>query len=142
MEALLFWVETAIEITDVTKVYRQGDRELVALDRVSLEVKAGEIFGVLPQSGAGESTLIRCVNLLEQPTTDSVKVAEQELSTLPAPQLRAVRQQISMIFQHFNLLSSRTVADNIAFPLEVMGMARQALRASWSRARTIPTQVF
>ncbi len=133
----MFWVETVIEITDVTKVYRQADRELVALDRVSLEVKAGEIFGVLGQSGAGKSTLIRCVNLLERPTAGSIKLGGQELTALPAPQLRAVRQQIGMIFQHFNLLSSRTVADNIAFPLEVMGMERQARRAKVGELLTL-----
>ncbi len=133
----MFWVETVIEITDVTKVYRQADRELVALDRVSLEVKAGEIFGVLGQSGAGKSTLIRCVNLLERPTAGSIKLGGQELTALPAPQLRAVRQQIGMIFQHFNLLSSRTVADNSAFPLEVMGMERQARRAKVGELLTL-----
>ena len=75
-------------------------------------------------SGAGKSTLIRCVNLLERPTSGSVKVEGRELTTLPAPELRAVRQQIGMIFQHFNLLSSRTVAENVAFPLEVIGYDR------------------
>lgn len=70
----MFWVETLIELIDVTKVYSQADRELVALDRVSLQVKAGEICGGLGQSGAGKSTLIRCINLLERPTAGSGKV--------------------------------------------------------------------
>ncbi|HEY0605550.1 MAG TPA: methionine ABC transporter ATP-binding protein [Herpetosiphonaceae bacterium] len=113
-----------IQLTDLHKIYHQPGREVVALDGVSLEVKPGEIFGVLGQSGAGKSTLIRCVNLLERPTSGSVKVGGQELTTLPAPELRAVRQQIGMIFQHFNLLSSRTVAENVAFPLEVIGYDR------------------
>lgn len=113
-----------IELTDITKIYRQGNREVVALDGVSLRVERGEIFGVLGQSGAGKSTLIRCVNLLECPTSGAVTVGGQELTTLAPPQLRAVRQKIGMIFQHFNLLSSRTVAQNIAFPLEVMGKHR------------------
>lgn len=113
-----------IQLTDLHKIYQQPGRQVVALDGVSLEVKSGEIFGVLGQSGAGKSTLIRCVNLLERPTSGSVKVGGQELTTLPGPELRAVRQQIGMIFQHFNLLSSRTVAENVAFPLEVIGYDR------------------
>jgi D-methionine transport system ATP-binding protein len=114
-------VVSVIELSDLRKIYQQPGREVIALDGVSLQVKPGEIFGVLGQSGAGKSTLIRCVNLLERPSSGSVKVAGQELTTLPAPELRGVRQQIGMIFQHFNLLSSRTVANNVAFPLEVMG---------------------
>lgn len=114
-----------IEIKELRKIYQQAGREVVALDGVDLHVRRGEIFGVLGQSGAGKSTLIRCVNLLERPTAGSVCVDGQELTTLPLPQLRKVRQSIGMIFQHFNLLSSRTVADNVAYPLEVMGIDRR-----------------
>ncbi len=115
-----------IELRDLRKIYRQGRREIVALDGVSLDVRQGEIFGVLGQSGAGKSTLIRCVNLLERPTAGTVRVAGQELTALTAAELRKARQHIGMIFQHFNLLSSRTVAANVAFPLEVMGVERRA----------------
>lgn len=117
-------VKQVIELTDIRKVYRQRSREVVAVDGATLHVQPGEIFGVLGQSGAGKSTLIRCVNLLERPTSGSVKVNGQELTILAPPQLRAVRQQIGMIFQHFNLLSSRTVAENVALPLEITGQNR------------------
>ncbi len=110
-----------ISIRDVTKVFDPGGRALTALDGVSLEIEKGEIFGVLGLSGAGKSTLIRCVNLLERPTSGSIRVNGQELTTLSPADLRKARQQIGMIFQHFNLLSSRTVAENVAFPLEVTG---------------------
>ncbi|MBD2100048.1 ATP-binding cassette domain-containing protein [Leptolyngbya sp. FACHB-261] len=118
-----------ITIQDLRKVYGQGGLELVALDGVSLDVQPGEVFGVLGQSGAGKSTLIRCVNLLERPTSGSIRVDGQELTQLSGPELRRARQQIGMIFQHFNLLSSRTVADNVAFPLEVIGYSRRKRRA-------------
>ncbi|GCE22596.1 methionine ABC transporter ATP-binding protein [Dictyobacter kobayashii] len=115
-----------ITISDLSKVYGQGEKAIVALDKVSLEVPKGEIFGVLGQSGAGKSTLIRCVNLLERPSSGSIFVNGQEMTTLGGSALRQARQHIGMIFQHFNLLSSRTIADNIAFPLEVMGYSRTA----------------
>lgn len=118
-----------IELKGIRKVYQQAGQPVVALDGVDLQVRPGEIFGVLGQSGAGKSTLIRCVNLLERPTAGSVVVDGHELTTLPAAELRAARQQIGMIFQHFNLLSSRTVAENIALPLEVLGRDR-ATRAA------------
>lgn len=113
-----------IELTNVSKTYRQSGRDVRALDGVSLQVRRGEIFGVLGQSGAGKSTLIRCVNLLERPDAGIVRVGDQELTALDTDGLRLARQKIGMIFQHFNLLSSRTVAANIAFPLEVMGRDR------------------
>lgn len=113
-----------ITFTDVRKVYTQGSQTVTALDGVSLKVKQGEIFGVLGQSGAGKSTLIRCVNQLEKPTAGSVLVNGQEMTTLSGDRLRRSRQQIGMIFQHFNLLSCRTAAENIAFPLEVIGYSK------------------
>ncbi|MFD1932053.1 methionine ABC transporter ATP-binding protein [Nonomuraea mangrovi] len=103
---------------------RKSYGDTVALDGVDLHVRQGEIFGVLGQSGAGKSTLLRCVNLLERPDRGTVAVAGQELTTLGERDLRAARQHIGMIHQHFALLSSRTVAGNVAFPLEVMGMGR------------------
>jgi len=113
-----------IDVSGLRKVYQDRGREVVAVDGVDLHVREGEIFGVLGQSGAGKSTLLRCVNLLERPTSGTVSVAGQELTGLKEGDLRRARQRIGMIHQHFALLSSRTVAGNVAFPLEVMGMAK------------------
>ncbi|MEU6998979.1 ATP-binding cassette domain-containing protein [Nonomuraea sp. NPDC046570] len=109
-----------IQASGLRKVYG----ETVALDGVDLHVRQGEIFGVLGQSGAGKSTLLRCVNVLERPTAGTVTVAGQELTSLTGQELNRARQRIGMIHQHFALLSSRTVAGNVAFPLEVMGVAK------------------
>lgn len=108
-----------ITLSHVSKVFSQPGQEVRALDDVSLHVNKGEIFGVVGASGAGKSTLIRCVNLLERPSTGTVTVSGQELTSLGEGDLRAARQHIGMIFQHFNLLSSRTVTGNILFPLEI-----------------------
>jgi D-methionine transport system ATP-binding protein len=97
---------------------------VAALKGVNLEVQAGEIFGVLGPSGAGKSTLIRCINLLERPDAGSILVDGQELTGLAPDELRKARRRIGMIFQHFNLLSSRTVAGNVAFPLEIAGVKK------------------
>ncbi|GGL13063.1 methionine import ATP-binding protein MetN [Sphaerisporangium melleum] len=110
-----------IHVSGLRKVYGNG---VVALDGVDLDVREGEIFGVLGQSGAGKSTLLRCVNLLERPTAGTVTVDGRELTTLGQAELRRARQGIGMIHQHFALLSSRTVAGNVAFPLEVAGVPR------------------
>ncbi|MFQ4143609.1 methionine ABC transporter ATP-binding protein [Chlorogloeopsis sp. ULAP02] len=118
-----------IEFINVHKIYHQSEQKVVALDGVNLHVKAGEIFGVLGQSGAGKSTLIRCVNQLEKPTLGFVKVNGEEMTKLSGAALRQARQRIGMIFQHFNLLSSRTVAENIAFPLEVIGDSKLKRKA-------------
>ncbi|WP_433335732.1 methionine ABC transporter ATP-binding protein [Spirillospora sp. CA-294931] len=118
-----------IQIEKLRKVYRTRGREVAAVDGVDLSVREGEIFGVLGRSGAGKSTLLRCVNLLERPDEGRVVVDGRDLLTLPAGRLREARQGIGMIHQHFGLLSSRTVAGNVAFPLEVMGVPR-AERAS------------
>ncbi|HEY9639448.1 MAG TPA: ATP-binding cassette domain-containing protein [Coleofasciculaceae cyanobacterium] len=114
-----------ITIQELRKVYG----EFVALERFSEDIQSGEIFGVLGQSGAGKSTLIRCLNLLEKPTSGKVIVDGQEITALSGRNLRQARQNIGMIFQHFNLLSSRTAAENIAFPLEVMGLSRLQRKA-------------
>jgi len=106
----------------------------LALDSVSLEVERGEIFGVIGQSGAGKSTLIRTVNLLERPDSGSITVDGTDLTTLGAHELRIARQGIGMIFQHFNLLSSRTVQQNVELALEVTGVD---VRSRRSRAAKI-----
>lgn len=118
-----------ILIQDVHKVFGQGDQSVAALNGVSLEVAAGEIFGVLGTSGAGKSTLIRCVNLLEKPSSGAIQVNGKEMTRLSPPGLRKARQRIGMIFQHFNLLSSRTVVGNVAFPLEIAGLPRAERQA-------------
>nr|WP_202470245.1 ATP-binding cassette domain-containing protein [Streptomyces sp. SID2888] len=111
----------------MTKVYRSHGREVTALDGVDLHVREGEVYGVIGQSGAGKSSLIRCVNLLERPTAGTVTVAGQDLTALAGRgpragrELRQARSRIGMVFQHFNLLSSRTVQDNVELPLEILG---------------------
>ncbi|GLF96328.1 methionine ABC transporter ATP-binding protein [Streptomyces yaizuensis] len=116
-----------ITTTGLTKVYRSRGREVTALDGVDLQVAEGEVFGVIGQSGAGKSSLIRCVNLLERPTSGTVTVDGRDLTALAGrgpragKELRAARSRIGMVFQHFNLLSSRTVQDNVELPLEILG---------------------
>ncbi|NLM37769.1 MAG: methionine ABC transporter ATP-binding protein [Firmicutes bacterium] len=111
-----------IELEKVTKIYGQGDKRVVALADVSLQIKKGEIFGIIGLSGAGKSTLIRCINKLEEPQAGTIRLAGQEITNLQGKELRAARRKIGMIFQHFNLLSSRTVFRNVAFPLEISGV--------------------
>ncbi|WP_067483040.1 methionine ABC transporter ATP-binding protein [Actinomadura hibisca] len=113
-----------IQIEKLRKVYRSGDRTVTAVDDVDLTVREGEVFGVLGRSGAGKSTLLRCVNLLERPDSGRVLVDGRDLLALKGGALREARRGIGMIHQHFGLLSSRTVAGNVAFPLEVMGVPR------------------
>jgi len=108
-----------IELQGLTKTYKTPSGSLTALDDINLRVAPGEIFGIIGKSGAGKSTLIRCVNLLEQPSAGVIRVAGQEITGLTKFKLRNARRQMGMIFQHFNLLSSRTVYNNIALPLQL-----------------------
>ncbi|WP_316841765.1 methionine ABC transporter ATP-binding protein MetN [Pedobacter gandavensis] len=108
-----------IELRNITKTFFQKTRAITALSGVSLKVPEGKIFGVIGSSGAGKSTLIRCVNLLEKPTSGEVIVDGQNLMALSPKELAKARRHIGMIFQHFNLLSSRTVFENVAFSLEL-----------------------
>jgi D-methionine transport system ATP-binding protein len=117
-----------IELRHIRKEFRHKGKVTIALDDVSLVVPKGEIMGVIGESGAGKSTLIRCVNLLERPTSGEVIVGGKELTKLSASALIAVRRKIGMIFQHFNLLASRTVAENIAFPAELAKMPKEKIR--------------
>ncbi len=116
-----------IKLSHIYKNYTTREGNIPALSDINLHVKAGEIFGIIGKSGAGKSTLIRCVNLLEQPTSGQVIVAGEELTALSAHALRKARRKMGMIFQHFNLLSVRTVYDNIALPLELCGHTRQSI---------------
>jgi len=117
-----------IELKNITKTFQQKNRTVTALSGVTLNVAAGKIFGVIGASGAGKSTLIRCVNLLEQPTSGEVIVDGQNLMSLSRQQLAIARRHIGMIFQHFNLLSSRTVFENIAFPLELNNTPKDEIK--------------
>ncbi|WP_106478293.1 methionine ABC transporter ATP-binding protein [Phytohalomonas tamaricis] len=117
-----------IKLENVSKIYGQGSGAVHALKPVDLHVPKGSITGVIGTSGAGKSTLIRCVNLLERPSTGRVLVDEQDLTALSESGLRKARHDIGMIFQHFNLLSSRTVFANVALPLELMGITKRDIR--------------
>lgn len=118
-----------IELVNVHKTYDTLKGSLTALKDIYLSVAKGEIYGVMGPSGAGKSTLIRCVNFLEVPTSGEVKIEGTALSSLDAEGLREARRHMGMIFQHFNLLSSRTVARNIAFPLELKGESKKVIAA-------------
>lgn len=113
-----------IDAVGLQKVYRLKKRQVTALNGVDLHVRSGEIYGVVGQSGAGKSTLLRSVNLLERPDHGTVEVDGEQLTSLHGSGLRAARRRIGMVHQHFALLSSRTVAGNVAFPLEVSGVGR------------------
>ncbi|MDV7104775.1 methionine ABC transporter ATP-binding protein MetN [Vibrio sp. TH_r3] len=116
-----------IEISNVNKVFYQGTKEIHALRNINLSIPQGTIFGVIGSSGAGKSTLIRCVNMLEAPTQGNVVVDGVDLTLLSKSELSKARRNIGMIFQHFNLLSSRSVFNNVALPLELAGMDKQTI---------------
>lgn len=118
-----------ITLQKITKIYQGSAGSVSALSEINLNVARGDIFGIIGKSGAGKSTLIRCINMLERPTTGTVTVDGQILSNLGEKALRSERKKISMIFQHFNLLSSRTVFDNVAFSLELAGKSKNEIRS-------------
>ncbi|KAB8129341.1 methionine ABC transporter ATP-binding protein [Gracilibacillus oryzae] len=117
-----------IQIKNLKKIYQTKKQKVQAVDDVSLTINQGEIFGVIGYSGAGKSTFIRLINRLEEPTSGSIEIHEKEITKMSANELRLKRQKIGMIFQHFNLLWSRTVYDNIAFPLEIAGVAKSEIK--------------
>ncbi|MDO4697111.1 MAG: methionine ABC transporter ATP-binding protein MetN [Pasteurellaceae bacterium] len=108
-----------IKLKQISKQFDVKGQTITALDNVDLDVPKGTIYGVIGSSGAGKSTLIRCVNLLERPTAGQVIVDGKDLTAMSEKELNLARRNIAMIFQHFNLLSSRTVFDNVALPLEL-----------------------
>ena len=119
-----------IHLKNVHKRFRKPEGGWFdAVRDTSLHIRAGEIFGLIGFSGAGKSTLLRLINLLERPDSGSVTVDGQQLTTLSASALRRARQNIGMVFQQFNLMANRTVADNIAFPLEIAGWSRAEIDA-------------
>ena len=116
-----------IELTHISKDFASGGRTVHAVQDVSLLIGKGEIFGIIGFSGAGKSTLVRCINLLERPTSGSVTVDGKEMTALSARELRQARKKIGMIFQHFNLMPSRTVFGNVADPLRGSGLSREQI---------------
>ena len=118
-----------IELRHISKDFGTGEHAVHAVQDVSLTVETGEIFGIIGFSGAGKSTLVRCINLLERPTSGEVLLDGQELTALPPKQLRQTRKKIGMIFQRFNLMPSRTVAGNVAYPLRGSGLSREQIAA-------------
>ena len=109
-----------ITLDNVSKKYQTRDKGwFTAVEPTSLHINQGEIFGLMGYSGAGKSTLLRLINLLERPDTGKVLIDNQNLTAMNEAQLRQARQNIGMVFQQFNLLSNRTVAENVAFPLEI-----------------------
>ncbi|WP_324760090.1 methionine ABC transporter ATP-binding protein [Sphingobacterium thalpophilum] len=117
-----------IQLNNISKSFKVKSKRIEALKELSLSIGKGEIFGVIGASGAGKSTLIRCVNLLERPDTGQVIIENEDLMSMSSSDLMMKRRKIGMIFQHFNLLSSRTVFDNIAFPLQLEGKPKAIIR--------------
>ena len=107
-----------IELEQISKTFADAGREVHAVNDVSLTIRNGDVFGIIGFSGAGKSTLVRCINLLERPTEGSVRIDGKELTRMPAKELRQARKKIGMIFQHFNLMPSRTIFGNVAYPLK------------------------
>ncbi|ATY84642.1 methionine ABC transporter ATP-binding protein [Kyrpidia spormannii] len=117
-----------IELDGVSKDFTIGGRAVRVLDGIDLNIPKGTIYGIIGHSGAGKSTLVRCINLLERPTSGRVTVNGKDLTNLDPRKLQSERQKIGMVFQHFNLLSSRTAAENIEFPLELAGWPKERRR--------------
>ncbi len=116
-----------IKLVNVEKTYYSKAGDIHALKATNLEINAGEVFGIIGLSGAGKSTLIRCLNMLEVPTGGKVFIDGEDITSMSDSELRKARQNIGMIFQHFNLLASRTVFDNVAFPLEIQGLSKEEI---------------
>ncbi|MEW9700494.1 methionine ABC transporter ATP-binding protein [Paenibacillus sp. SI8] len=118
-----------IHIENLQKVYEDVPGRIPAIQQIHLHIDRGEIYGIIGHSGAGKSTLLRCVNMLERPSSGTILIDGEEMTLLDARQLQTKRRKIGMIFQHFNLLASATVADNIAFPLKLAGMSKTDISA-------------
>ena len=141
-----------ISLKDVSVTFTQPNKETIqAVKNVSLEVDKGDVYGIVGYSGAGKSTLVRVINLLQRPTSGSVVVNQTELTALPAKALREKRKTIVMIFQHFNLMDSRNVFDNVDFSLKYAGISKQERRQKVTellslvgleeKARSFPSQL-
>lgn len=113
-----------ITLKDINKTFESEGRTVEAVKNVNLQIKDGEVFGIIGYSGAGKSTLVRCINLLERPTSGEVFLDDVELTALKASELRKERKKIGMIFQQFNLFASRTIYQNVAYPLKHSGLSK------------------
>lgn len=116
-----------ITLQNISKTFIDGGKEVQAVKDVNLTIHDGDIFGIIGFSGAGKSTLVRCINLLERPTSGTVTVNDKEITALSAKELRKARKKIGMIFQHFNLMPSRTIFGNVAYPLKGSGLSKQEI---------------
>ena len=116
-----------ITLQNINKTFIDGGKEVQAVKDVNLTIHDGDIFGIIGFSGAGKSTLVRCINLLERPTSGTVTVDDKEITALSAKELRKARKKIGMIFQHFNLMPSRTIFGNVAYPLKGSGLSKQEI---------------
>lgn len=119
---------TAIEVRHLYKNFDQKDGLVEALKDISLQIESGDIYGIIGMSGAGKSTLVRCLNYLEKPTNGEVIIEGRDLGSLTEKELRAQRSDIAMIFQHFNLLMQKSVADNVCFPMRIQGKSKKEAR--------------
>ena len=117
-----------LKLININKYYGNKKKAIHALKDISLTVEAGEIFGIIGASGAGKSTLVRCMNLLEKPSSGDVLFEGTNLTQLDNKQLRQMRSNIGMIFQHFHLMEQKTVLANVCFPLEIQGLDAQVIR--------------
>lgn len=114
-----------IEIQGVFKEFKGKSGSVEALKNINISISQGDIFGIIGLSGAGKSTLVRCINRLEEPTRGKVMIKDKDIMDLNSLQLRELRKKIGMIFQHFNLLNSRTVGENISYPMEIAGVSKE-----------------
>lgn len=121
-------MENIIQVANLCKKFGTKNQQAYALKDVNLDIEKGEIFGIIGLSGAGKSTLVRCLNFLEKPTSGKVIVKGNNLADLSEKKLRDERQNIGMIFQHFNLLMQRNVLDNVCFPMEISGVKKKEAR--------------
>ena len=121
-------MEPMIQVENLCKSFSTKSGTVEAARNISFSIEKGEIFGIIGLSGAGKSTLVRCLNLLERPTSGTVKVNGKNLTELSEKELRKERQKIGMIFQHFNLLMQRTALDNVCFPMEIAGIGKAEAR--------------
>ena len=117
-----------IRLENVSKTFTDSNKEVHAVNNVSLTINEGDIFGIIGFSGAGKSTLVRCINLLEKPTEGKVFVDDAEITALSGKELRKARKKIGMIFQHFNLMPSRTIFGNVAYPLRGSGLSKEEIK--------------
>lgn len=140
-----------IKIRNLGKVYETKDNTINALKDIDLDIASGEIFGIIGLSGAGKSTLVRMINRLEEPSSGSIYIEDVEITALEPSKLRDIRKEVGMIFQHFNLMNSKDVFKNIAFPLEIVGMRKEDISVRVSellslvgledKARSFPSEL-